>query len=215
MQTCLGGPCGQGEACHPPLRNAPVATPFLKDPLAPLPPTFLALLTGLWPLALCTGLWSLTLLAGLWPLALFAGLWPLAFSRAAGPLHRPGRWGSPPLLWVQGAQPLPGATESRPWPGRTRQPDLGGYRTLPGSLRPYSGLPSPSATPSAALGQPSSPLSRGSQFQSPTDGILVYIPVTKATEGHKALNYLGHMILLGQVPPPFPVDKNPWRECGL
>lgn len=120
----------------------------------------------------------------------------------------------PPLLWVRRSEPLPRASTSQPWPARVRRPEPG-PQNPPTSLRPYSGLPSPSATPSAAPGPPSSPFSGGTRFQSPTDGILVYIPVTKATEGHKALNYLGHVILLRQVPPPFPVDKNPWRECGL
>lgn len=125
MQAYLGGPSGQSEVRHPPLRNAPRATLFLRDPVAPLSPTFLALLAGLWPLALRTGLWPLALLAGLWPLVLRTGLQPLACSRTVGPLHYAGRWGSPPLLWVQGAQPLPRATASQPRPGRARQPDLG------------------------------------------------------------------------------------------
>lgn len=62
------------------------------------------------------------------------------------------------------------------------------------------------SSPTWCSGPPSSLFSRGTQFQSPTDGILVYIPVAKATEGHKALNYLGHMMSIQLVP--YPADKN-------
>lgn len=79
---------------------------------------------------------------------------------------------------------------------------------LPTHCAPTRACPAPWQPPqrlaahSKAPSPPSSPFSRDTQFQSPTDGILVCIPVTKATEGHKALNYLGHMTPRGRFPLP-------------
>lgn len=146
MQACLGGPSRQSEVCHPPLRKAPVATLFLKDPVAPLPPTFLALLAGLRPLALRTGLWPLALLAGLWPLVPRTGLRPLAWSRTAGSLHHPGRWASPPLLWVQGAQPL--------LEPQLASPGQGGRGSQTWGLQHPPGLPAPLFGPAQPFGNP-------------------------------------------------------------
>lgn len=140
--------------------------PLLKRPLAPPTPTFLALLTG---------------------------LWALAQDRTAGPLHCKGKE-QPSSAPAAGIRALPAGRTNQPWLRRARRPAAWATEHQPPSLRPSSGLPSPVAGPSTAPGPPSSPFSRDTRFQSPTDGILVYIPVTKATEGHKALNYLGHVI---------------------
>lgn len=72
----------------------------------------------------------------------------------------------------------------------------------PGSLQPFVGTPSTPVTLHGDLvhGSPISP-------EAPSSSLLqtaswVYIPVAKATEGHKALNYLGHMMSIQLLPSP-------------
>lgn len=121
------------------------------------------------------------------------------------------RQGQPPSALGTGIRALPGGSTNQSRPRRARWPEVWTTHHHPcPPLCPYSSLPSPLAAPSAA-GSPLKgshptvlPFSRDTQFQSPTNGILVYIPVTEATKGHKALNYLGHMTPHGRFPLPSP-----------
>lgn len=128
--------------------------------------------------------------------------------RRAPPLPKPEEQ-PPSALGVQIS--LPEARMRQLRPGRVRWPEP---QAPPAHCTPTRACPAPQqALPLLLAHRP--PLSPEAPSSSPLQTILVYIPVTKATEGHKALNYLGHVTRLQQVPPPVPTVKNPWKARGL